>query len=309
MSSACGGVQSLYTETTDSKVTDMDIKNKNILITGASRGIGCYIARAIAKHGGNVALLALPSDLLLLQNLEKELTQFHIKVKCFATDLSDHKQMNDVIESIAREFGNIDILISNAAIESVGVFEHQTEQTIINAIAVNLTAPILLAKKLLPKMISQKSGHIVVISSYAGKIGAPFQSVYSATKAGLIKWTLGMKRELKGNDVSVSVISPSYVSQSGMYSDILNESTAKLNTPKIAGEVTPQKVADAVVRSILKDKTDIIVGSPFLRIFTAINELMPNFVTRLFGTLKLSQYNKKLALIHHDAQKRRFEEK
>ena len=288
---------------------DMNIKGKNILVTGASRGIGCYIARAVAKHGGNVALLALQSDLIPLQNLEKELTAFNVKVKCFVADLSDYKQVGEAVENINIEFGNIDILISNAAVESVGVFEEQTEQTIMNTIAVNLTAPILLAKKLLPKMILQKSGHIVVISSYAGKIGSPFQSIYSATKAGLIKWVLAMKRELKGSGVSFSVISPSYVSQSGMYSDILNKSTDKLNTPRIAGEVTPQKVADAVVRSILNDKADIIVGSPVLRIFTAINELMPNAVSRLFDSLKLSQYNKNLALIHHDAQKRRIEKK
>ena len=287
----------------------MNIKNKNVLITGASRGIGRYITKAIAKHGGNVALLALPSDLKLLQDLEKELVPFNIRVKYFVADLSDCKQLNDVIENISKKFGKIDILISNAAIESVGAFEHQTEQIIMNSIAVNLTTPILLSKKLLPKMLSQKSGHIVLISSYAGKIGSPYQSVYSATKAGLTKWTLGMKRELNGSGVSLSVISPSYVSKSGMYSDILNKSNDKLNTPKIAGEVTPQRVADAVIHSISKNKTDIIVGSPFLRIFAAINELMPNFVTKLFDSLGLSQYNKKLALIHHETQKQRVKKR
>ena len=283
----------------------MNIKNKNVLITGASRGIGSYIAKAVARHGGNVALLALPTDLKLLQNLEEELIQLNIRVKYFVADLSDHKQINETIENIFGEFGEIDILISNAAIESVGIFEYQTEQKIMDTIAVNLTAPILMAKKLIPKMITQKSGHIVTISSYAGKIGAPYQSVYSATKAGLIKWTLGMKRELKGSGISFSVISPSYVSDAGMYSDTVNKSNDKINTPRIAGEVNPQKVANAVIRSILKNRTDIIVGSPFLRIFTALNELMPGFVSKLFDFLNISQYNKKLALIHHDDQKRK----
>ena len=289
----------------------MDIKNKNILITGASRGIGRYIAKASARRGGNIALLALPSDLVLLQGLEKELkTQFGVKTKSFAADLSDFKQMDNAVESILKEFGKIDILISNAAIESVGIFEHQTEQSITDTITVNLTAPILMAKKLLPKMISQKSGHIVVISSFAGKIGSPYQAVYSATKAGLIKWALSMRRELKDSGVSFSVVSPSYVSQSGMYFDILGKSGGKLNTPKIAGEVTPQKVANAVVRSIAKSKTDIIVGPPFLRIFATLNELMPNFVSKSFDLLNISGYNKKLATIHHDVQKQKgFDEK
>ena len=287
----------------------MDIRNKNVLITGASRGIGRYIAYAIAKHGGNVALLALPSDLKHLQSLEKNLARFNIRVKYFTADLSDFMQLNDAVENITKEFGHIDILISNAAIESVGIYEHQTEQTIMDSIAVNLTAPILLTKKLLPKMISQGAGHVVVLSSYAGKIGSPYQSVYSATKAGLIKWVMGMSRELKGSGISFSVISPSYVSQSGMYSDILNKSTDQLNTPKIAGEVTPQEVVKTVIRSIQKNRTDVIVGSPLLRIFAAINELAPDCVTKLFDSLGLSQYNKKLAIIHHDTQNQRAKKK
>ena len=287
----------------------MDIQNKNVLITGASRGIGRYIAYAIAKRGGNVALLALPSDIKRLQNLEKKLTRFNTKVKYFAADLSDYKQLSDAVENVSKEFGHIDILISNAAIESIGVFERQTEQMIMDSIAVNLTAPILMTKKLLPKMISQGAGHVVVLSSYAGKIGSPYQSVYSATKAGLIKWVIGMNRELKGCGVSFSVISPSYVSQSGMYSNILNKSTDKLNTPKIAGEVTPHEVVKAVICSIQKNRTDVIVGSPFLRIFATINELMPDCVTKLFDSLGLSQYNRKLAIIHHDVKNQRTEKK
>ena len=282
----------------------MDIKNKNVLITGASRGIGCYIAKAVAQYGGNVALLALPSDLKLLRNLEKELMPFNIKAKCFVADLSDYKQMTNTTESILNEFGKIDILINNAAISGIDIFEYQTEQQITDIITVNLTAPILLAKKLLPTMISQKSGHISTVSSYAGKIGAPYQSVYSSTKAGLIKWTLAMERELKGSGISFSVISPSYVSQSGMYFDTLNKANYKLNTPITVGEVTPQKVADAVIRSILKNKTDIVVGSPLLRIFAAINELTPYLVTKAFDLLNLSKYSKKLALVHRDTHKR-----
>jgi len=124
----------------------MEIKGKNTLITGASRGIGLYIAHAIALHGGNVAMLALPSDLKRLQNLEAKLSKFNITVKSFTADLSDSRQINDVTKEIVNEFGKIDILVNNAAIESVGIFEHQTEQVIENTIVVNLLAPILITR-------------------------------------------------------------------------------------------------------------------------------------------------------------------
>ena len=108
-----------------------------------------------------------------------------------------------------------------------------------------------------------------------------------------------MKRELKGSGISFSVISPTYVSHAGAYADILNKSGEKMNTPSIVGEVSPQEVANAVVRSIVKNKTDLIVGSPFLRIFTAVNALMPNFATTLLDLFNISQYSEKLAIIHH----------
>ena len=280
----------------------MEIKNKNVLITGASRGIGRYIAQAIAKHGGNVALLALPSDLTLLQSLEKELIQFDIIAKSFTADLSDDQQISEAIKEVSTELGEIDIFISNAAIESVGIFEHQTEQTLEKTIAVNLFAPILVTKKLLPQMLFKKSGHIVVISSFAGKLGSPYQSVYSATKVGLNKWALGMKRELRGSGVSFSAISPNYVSHAGMYADVLQKTSENLRTPKIAGEVTPQKVASVVVRSILKDKTDQIVGAPILRFVSVLNELAPNLISNLLEFFRIPQYNKKLASVHQNAK-------
>jgi len=281
----------------------MKIKNKNVLITGASRGIGRYIAYAIAKHGGNVALLALPSDLKLLQGLEERLAQFNITAKSFTADLSDSQQISDVIADISNEFGKIDIFISNAAIESVGIFEHQTEQVLEKTIGVNLLAPILITKKLLPQMLLKKAGHVVVISSFAGKLGSPYQSVYSATKAGLNKWALGMKREFRGSGVSFSAISPNYVSKAGMYADVLQKTKEKLNTPKIAGEVTPRQVANAVVWSILKDKTDKIVGSPLLTAVSALNQLFPDAVSNMLELFKIPQYNHKLASAHHGTKK------
>jgi len=277
----------------------MEIKGKSVLITGASRGIGRYIAHAIARQGGNVALLALPSDLKLLQNLEAKLTKLNIIAKSFTADLSDSKQINDVTKEIVNGFGKIDILINNAAIESVGIFEHQPEQVIEKTIAVNLLAPILVTKKLLPYMLLKKSGHVVVVSSFAGKLGSPYQSVYSATKAGLIKWVLGMRRELRGSGVSFSAISPGYISNTGMYADMLNKAKGKLETPKIVGAVTPQKVANAVVYSILKDRSDKIIGSPLLAAVSLLNELSPNLVSSLLRLFKISQYNKKLASVHH----------
>jgi len=276
----------------------MTIRKKNVLITGASRGIGHHIAHAIARCGGNVALLALPSDAKRLQCLEARLTQLGITARSFVADISDSQQINKAIKDVAEQFGAIDIFISNAGIESMGVFELQSEQTIEKTVAVNLLAPMLITRKLLPQMLANESGHIVAISSFAGKMGLPYQAVYSATKAGLIKWALGMKREFANSGVSFSVISPTYVSRAGMYADILHMTSEVLTTPKIAGEVTPRQVARAVVCSIVNDKTDLVVGSPLLRFASVVNEFIPDIVSGMLRFLGILRYNKKLAFIH-----------
>jgi len=246
-------------------------------------------------------LLALPSEAKDLHCLEAKLAKLGITAKSFAADISDRQQISKVVKEIANQFGAIDIFISNAAIESMGVFELQSEQIIEKTVTVNLLAPIIITRKLLPHMLLRKSGHIIVMSSFAGKMGLPYQAVYSATKAGLIKWALGMKREFKNSGVSFSTISPTYVSKAGMYADILHMSGKRLTTPKIAGEFTPMQVAKAVVCSIINDKTDVVVGSPLLRFASATNELFPNVVSGMLNLLGISRYNKKLAYIHRES--------
>ena len=89
-----------------------------------------------------------------------------------------------------------------------------------------------------------------------------------------------------------------------MYADVLRKTSENLTTPKIAGEVTPQKVANAVVRSILKDDVDKIVGSPLLPVVSALNQLNPNLVSSLLHFFKIPQYNKKLASVYHNAKEK-----
>ncbi|MBW2218750.1 MAG: SDR family NAD(P)-dependent oxidoreductase [Deltaproteobacteria bacterium] len=129
-------------------------------------------------------------------------------------------------------------------------------------------------------MLARGSGHIVTMSSIAGKRGNPYGGIYCATKAGLIEWSNGLRLELSGSGVGVSVICPGFVAESGMFA-VYNK-----KAPKIAGETTPAKVANAVIKAIKKDigETPVIPGpSWILPVLDAIHPCLANWLLRIGG--------------------------
>jgi short-subunit dehydrogenase len=159
-------------------------------------------------------------------------------------------------------FGPIDVLVNNAGIESVLPFGEYREGEIERVLTVNLEAPILLARLLVPGMLERGRGFIVNISSLSGRTPPPYHTAYAATKAGLVGFTASLRAELKGTGVSASVICPGYVTEAGVFAE-----ERGLEPPKRSGAwATPRNVARAVVRSIEKDVPDIIVARGLAKI-------------------------------------------
>lgn len=156
-------------------------------------------------------------------------------------------------ERLAHEAGAVDVLISNAGVPASGRLASFSLEEIDRAIAVNLRAGIVLAHELVPAMVERKGGHIVFMASAAGKVPAPGATMYNATKFGIRGFGLALREELMGAGVGVSVVSPTFVSGAGMWAE------TGLKANPIAGEVTPEQVADAVFRAITKNKTEIDV--------------------------------------------------
>src|SRR5438309_3285286 len=146
-------------------------------------------------------------------------------------------------ERLAAEAGSVDVLVSNAGIPATGRLETFKQEEIDRAIAVNLRAGIVLAKWQAPGKIERRSGHLVFMSSIAGKIPSGGETIYNATKFGIRGFGLALREELWGTGVGVSVISPTFVSEAGMWA------VTGLKPNPIAGEVTPTQVADAVWRA------------------------------------------------------------
>jgi short-subunit dehydrogenase len=237
---------------------------RSVLLTGATGGIGHAIARAAAARGARLVLTGRRAD--VLEPLAAELS-----ARAIACDLSRPEEVSRLLG----EVGNADALIANAALPASGRLSSFGVEELDAALAVNLRAPMVLAHGLSAGMVARSSGHIVFISSISGKTASVGGSVYSATKFGLRGFALGLREDLRGTGVGVSTVFPGFISDAGMF----HESRAEL--PGYVGMRTPEQVADAVVRAIERDRSEIDVAPLSVRVGAAVAGLAPELSGRL----------------------------
>jgi short-subunit dehydrogenase len=244
------------------------LRGKTALVTGASRGIGAHIARALASEGMRLVLAARSAE--ALEGIAAELRARGAEVVTIPADLA----RRDQIEALAERAGGLDVLVNNAGLELAAAYHTVAPETIDELIAVNLTAPMILTRLLLPGMIARGGGHVVNVSSLAGLVGTPYGEVYCATKHGLVGFTRSLRAtaEAEGYGVGASVICPGFISDEGMFADAAGG--AGVEAPALLGTSPPEAVAKAVVRAIVRDEPEVIVnGRPVL----------PMLLTQLFS--------------------------
>jgi len=257
------------------------MKPRNAVLTGASRGIGPYIAGALAARGLNLLLVARSEN--ELARLAKELRSHDLVVAIAPVDLADPQAARQIAAAAAAELGGIDVLVNNAAIELQRRFHTLESHEIETIIRVDLIASIELAHQLLPGMLERGYGRIVNISSIAGHVGFPYTEAYAASKDGLIAFSRVLRNHYRRDGVSASAIILGAVKDAGLGQRTLDELEAKTNTSFMVG---PEKVARAVVRAIQKDKAEIVVMPGPGRLLKALMDLFPGFgpaMTRLSG--------------------------
>ena len=232
-----------------------DLSGKTAILTGASGGLGRYIALALAERGVNLFLAAYPGE--GLESLKEEASRPGIRVISLVANFRHASQLRSVIEVANREFGRIDLLINNAGVEFTSAYHELPEEQIGDIIGINLEAPMLLTRLALPDMLARRCGHIVNMASLAGKAGPAFQEPYAATKAALIAFTVSLRASYRGTGVSASVICPGFV-EAGIYAKLKKETG--LAAPALLGTSSPEPVARAVIRAIQRDLPEIIVN-------------------------------------------------
>lgn len=185
------------------------LKGKIALITGAGKGIGRAVALALAQEGVNVGLLARTEK--DLQTVAEEVTALGVKVAIATADVSDIAAVNNAVEKIQQELGNIDILINNAGTAAFGTFLELEPLDWENQVKVNLFGVYYVTRAVLPQMIERKIGDIINVSSTAGLRGNAVTSAYSASKFGVMGLTDSLMLEVRKHNIRVSALTPSTV--------------------------------------------------------------------------------------------------
>lgn len=241
-----------------------ELNGRSALLTGASSGLGPIIARRLHRQGVRFVLSARRES--ELQKLAEELGDSRVIV----ADLA----VRGEAERLAAEAGPVDILIANAGVPVNGGLSDLEVSAIDRGLEVNLRAAIVLTRLLLPAMLERRTGHVVLIASLAGQIPGPRNSVYNATKFGLRGFAHALRVELRGTGVSASVISPSFVSEAGMWAESGQHSPF---------EVPPSRVAEAVLRAIQDDKAEVTVAPLMGRIGGRFALVAPSTFLRFAG--------------------------
>ena len=182
----------------------------NVLITGASGGIGRAVAIAFAKHKCNIIGCAKTNAKGLA---ETKKTIENTGVKCYTSicDVTNEHAVIDFISSSTKEIGSVDILVNNAGISFIGLIQDMSIDEWNNVINTNLTSAFLMSKHIIPYMIKKQKGHIINISSVWGNIGASMEVAYSASKGGLNSFTKALAKELAPSNILVNAISPGFI--------------------------------------------------------------------------------------------------
>ncbi|MEK9618758.1 MAG: 3-oxoacyl-[acyl-carrier-protein] reductase [Flavobacteriales bacterium] len=195
------------------------LEGKTAIITGGSRGIGKGIALVFAQHGANVAF-TYSSSVESANSLEKELSNYEVKVKSYQSNAADHKESQDLVENVLEDFGSIDVLVNNAGITKDNLLMRMGEEDFDKVIEVNLKSVFNMTKAVQRTMLKQRKGSIINMSSVVGVKGNAGQSNYAASKAGIIGFSKSIALELGSRNIRSNVIAPGFIE---------TEMTAKLD--------------------------------------------------------------------------------
>jgi uncharacterized protein len=229
-----------------------------VLVTGATGGLGQAIAKAFAARGASLILTGRRSE--VLSPLADELG-----ARAVVCDLSQRDEVSRLID----EVGDVDVLVANAALPASGLLTELTQEQVDRMLEVNLRAPVALARALVPGMVDRRRGHLVFISSLAGKAASPASSMYSASKFGLRGFALALREDLRGHGVGVSVVAPGFIRDAGMFAD------AGVRLPPWIRTRAPADVAGAVIRAIERDRAEIEVAPLSLRLGASFASVAP----------------------------------
>jgi short-subunit dehydrogenase len=247
-----------------------NLADKRVILTGAGGGIGSQLVELLAAAGARLCLVDLnPAALQQLQQ-KYDSKRIHTVV----ADITSSAERARIVEETQQRYGGIDILINAAGINPFGIFSEQDETLIEKTIQINLLAPMLLARAVLPVMLKQGSGQIVNVGSTFGSIGFAWFSAYSCSKFGLRGFSQALRRELADTGIAVTYVAPRSVRTAINSSQVY--AMAKVTRMTMD---EPEMVARHIMQAIRRRSKECYIGFPE-SLFVRINALLPGLVDR-----------------------------
>ena len=244
----------------------MDFQDKRVVLTGAAGGIGSILARLMGERGAKLALVDANAEAV-----EKLATELAGAI-AVAGDLSTRQGCEKIANEAGEKLGGVDLLINLAGIMSFAAFEDEDDERIELLMHINLIAPMLLSRAMLPGMLAQNSGRIVNVGSMFGSIGFAYFAAYSASKFGLRGFSQALRRELADSGVGVTYVSPRAVKTPINTGPIMRMGAAtKMNMDE------PDVVAGKILAAIEAEKNEAYFGFPE-SLFARINGILPGVV-------------------------------
>lgn len=255
-----------------------DIKNKIVWITGASDGIGKELAIQMAKEGAKIILTA---------RNEEKLTEVKNSLAgeehwVFPMDLMKTNEIPQAVNEILSLTGKVDILINNAGISQRSLAEETSLEVDRKIMELDHFAVVTLTKSLLPQFIKQKSGHIVTISSVAGKFGVPMRTAYSAAKHAVIGFMDALRGEIHKYNINVLVVTPGSV-KTNISVNALEGDGKKHNKvdPLIENGMPVEECAKRIIKGIKKNKPELLIAQGKTKLGVYLRRFWPNLLFKM----------------------------
>jgi short-subunit dehydrogenase len=273
----------------------MKSREMNVLLTGATGGIGTQTASLLATRGANLLLVA--RDECRLNMLRERLSQFGVRVRVTAGDLVTEDGRRRVSVAAHEYPGGINVLVNNAGINRFELFERQSDQDLEAVVTTNLLAPMLLTHRLLPQLQRQQHAVVLNVGSIVGSIGLPGQVAYCSSKFGMHGFSEALRRELTGSSIRVVYVAPRST-DTKMNDAFLREINELTGTRTDDTSIVARHIADAIAGT----GRERFIGWPE-RLFVKVNAFLPGFVDRSLKKqrrlLTNSQYDDKSPAISH----------
>lgn len=255
----------------------MKLKDKTVVITGASSGIGRAVALRCAQDEAKVVLASRTKE--KLDKVAEEVREKGGTPLVVPTDVTDPEQVKNLFDQTMKEFGCVDVVFNNAGLGFIKDLQDMTDDEIKLTVNVNLLGEIYVAKYAAIIFVKQKSGHLINTSSLAGLITVPQWAVYCATKWGVTGFTDTIRLELGKHGVKVTSLHPGAVN-----TDFFAPNKADLDISKTEETIEPEEVAETVYNAIFTDKERILVPS-MAKNYSLLYRFMPGLTQKMIEKL------------------------